>query len=498
MGKVTKIWNPSNFRRAYLYLKKNGLKNTWYAAVERTHDKNNDSYVYEALSKDDIEKQRKQAEKLKQESSVCFSVFVPAYETKREFLWALLASMQAQTYDAWELVIADASRSEIVSDTVAQFGEKYPKTAAKIRYIRLSGNQGIAANSNAALPKLTGAYTGLLDHDDVLTPDALYEMARAIRETQRAGKEAVLLYSDEDKMDGLGTRYYEPHKKLEFNYDLILSNNYICHFLVMQTDVMQRLQFRSLYDGAQDYDLILRGIDEVERLRGQGVLAEIVHVPKVLYHWRCHEGSTADNPASKMYAYEAGRKAVFDYCQRKGYPVFLHHARHLGFYRIAYERDIFRIRKDIGAIGGRVLYKNKIFAGAYQEDGSVLYEGLNSRFSGYMHRAVLCQNVDAVDVRCLRLRRELMPFLTDTVKETLGGSHPFWEAIKKAEPEGLSDTFIAASRTGMLSEQQLRDISLRLGTGIRAAGYRILWDPDISISLTELPRRHAWKKGKVR
>lgn len=481
MSKAAKIWNVSNLRRACLYLQKNGLKDTWYAASERMHDQKRESYTRKILSGEEIIQQQKQAEKLKQESSVCFSILVPAYETKPEYMEELLHSVAAQTYPGWELVLVDAGKTEGVRETVEGFLEQFPQYQNQVRYQKLAQNKGISENSNEALPLLRGNYTGLLDHDDTLSPNALYEMAQAIRNTGQDGGEAMLLYSDEDKMNEDGSRYYEPHFKEEFNYDLILSNNYICHFFVLQTQVLRELKFRSLYDGAQDYDLILRVMELAEKKRNQGKPAEIVHVADILYHWRCHTGSTADNPASKMYAYEAGRKAVADYCNTKGWKVSVHHEKHLGFYRLEYEREIFRVRPDIGAIGGKILKKGKIVSGAYRADATVLYEGLDGHFSGYMHRAVLKQDVAALDIRCILLRSELQPLLVKTLQEELGGRHLLTQKSAAAENfrEGnFSEVVLAAWKTGSLTEEQIRRISLALGGKLREAGYLMLWDPD--------------------
>lgn len=481
MSKAAKIWNVSNLRKARLYLQKNGLKDTWYAAAERIHDQKRERYTRKILSGEEIIRQQKQAEKLKQESSVCFSILVPAYETKPEYMEELLHSVAAQTYPEWELVLVDAGKTEGVRETVERFLQQFPQYRNQIRYQKLAQNKGISENSNEALPLLRGNYTGLLDHDDTLSPDALYEMARAIRHTGEDGREAVLLYSDEDKMNEDGSRYYEPHFKEEFNYDLILSNNYICHFLVVQTQLLQELKFCSLYDGAQDYDLILRVMEKIEKKRRQGQEAEIVHVADILYHWRCHSGSTADNPASKMYAYEAGRKAVADYCNRKGWKVFVHHEKHLGFYRLEYEREIFRVRPDIGAVGGKILKKGKIVSGAYRIDATVLFEGLDGHFSGYMHRAVLKQDVAALDIRCMLLRSELHPLLAETLQEELGGKHLLTK--KSAETAcfrdgNFSEVVLAAWKMGSLTDEQIRRISLALGEKLRKAGYLVLWDPE--------------------
>ena len=156
-----------------------------------------------------------------------------------------------------------------------------------------------------------------------------------------------MIYSDEDKWSG-GEDYYDPAIKEDFNLDYLLSNNYICHFLAMETGLMKGLGLRKDYDGAQDYDLILRGVQEL--LQTPGGEGKIVHVSRVLYHWRCHRGSTAENPQSKLYAYEAGRAALQDYADRAGYRAEAVHLKHLGFYRLQYHGSIFDSRADLGAV----------------------------------------------------------------------------------------------------------------------------------------------------
>lgn len=152
-----------------------------------------------------------------------FSILVPTYRTPENYLREMIDSVLAQTYGSFELILADASGDESVKQVVDTYEDK------RIRYIRLAENKGISGNTNEALKHATGLYTGLLDHDDLLTPDALYENAMAIAEARSRGIRPQLLYSDEDKCDENGENYFCPHKKEEFNLDLILSNNYICH-----------------------------------------------------------------------------------------------------------------------------------------------------------------------------------------------------------------------------------------------------------------------------
>ncbi len=337
-----------------------------------------------------------------------FSILVPAYETKAEHLREMVESVLRQSYDNLELIIADASRSGQVREIVETYKD------IRIRYLSLEENGGISENTGHALKAAAGDYIGLLDHDDVLTPDALYEMASAIHEKEKEGNTPWLLYSDEDKGNGELTEFYEPHFKPELNVDLLLSNNYICHFMVMKRELMQELGFRTAYDGAQDYDLVLRAVGKLlygaegDRKTQMAGRKAVVHVPKVLYHWRCHDLSTAENPESKRYAYEAGKRALEDFLRARGWQGTVSHMKHLGFYRIDYDRNMFGQREEVGVVAGRLLDSRKrICGGAFDKKGRILYAGLHKNFSGYMHRAVLKQEVYAADIRRMRVRKEL-------------------------------------------------------------------------------------------
>lgn len=481
MGKISKIVNVGNVRRTVNYIKKNGVSEGFYAALERIGQKRQDSYAYKPLTEEQLKEERLQAEQLHKELPLTLSILVPAYETKESYLRELIESVRNQTWKWFELVIADASAGDAVKRVADTYADE------RIVYVRLPENQGISGNSSAGLAAVTGEYTGLLDHDDVLTANALFEMAEKINEERKRGRNPLFLYSDEDKTDAAGVQFYDPHFKPDFNYDLLLTNNYICHFLVIRTEKLKKTGFRQLYDGAQDYDLVLRLFKRSSlcpQNTGKAQDAEsIVHVPKVLYHWRCHEQSTAENPQSKLYAYEAGRKAAADYCADVGLKVRMRHEKHLGFFRVEYEGGFFSQRKDVGAVGGKVLRRGRIAGGAYRaEDGGVLYGGLLRQFSGYMQRAVLQQNVDALDIRFLRIRKEAAPLLQDTFLQECGkelseeqlaflqgeldeaGSAGQAEFLRQLKKEGFNDAMLQA-------------VSLTFGEKLREAGYRLLYDP---------------------
>ena len=267
-----------------------------------------------------LKKQR--AEKLDYEP--CISIIVPTYKTPEKFLKEMIDSVRNQSYENWELCIGDGSVTE---DTVKNVVESYQKKDKRIKMLCLSENLGIAGNTNAALSIATGDYIALLDHDDILAPDALYEVVKWMNEHYK--DETDVIYTDEDKVSFDLKDYFEPHFKSDYNLDLIRSNNYICHLFVARKSIVDQVGgFRKEYDGSQDYDFILRCIEQSKHVE---------HVPKVLYHWRCHPGSTAANQESKMYCYEAGKRAIEDHLKRMGEDdcqVVM--TEHLGFYHVIY------------------------------------------------------------------------------------------------------------------------------------------------------------------
>lgn len=256
------------------------------------------------------------------EDAPLVSIIVPAYCTPALFFRQMTDSVIAQSYENWELCIADGSGKDKteLEDLVenAYAGEK------RIRYRLLEENLGISGNSNAALAMASGDIIALLDHDDVLAPEALYEIVKAYKENPGA----EIVYTDEDKVDMELVTHYQPHFKPDFNLDYLRTNNYICHLFTVRKETAETAGgFRKEYDGAQDYDFILRCTE---------VAAEIVHIPKILYYWRMHPGSVAGNPESKAYAYEAGRRAVESHLNRLSIEAQVEHAGHWGLYRTRY------------------------------------------------------------------------------------------------------------------------------------------------------------------
>ena len=345
--------------------------------------------------------------------------------------------------------------SDIVKDTVGRYQD------TRIRYVRLEGNDCIAENTNRAIAYATGDYYGLLDHDDLLTADALYEMALAVQE-----RRPLLAYSDEDKCDESGKHFYDPHFKLDFNLDLFLTNNYVCHVMVVGSDTLKKIGIRREYDGSQDYDIILRVVGslllkEKENKEAEPVEKAIVHVPKVLYHWRCHENSTADNPQSKMYAYEAGKKALVDFASRMGWKVDVRHNKHLGFYRIEYGDSVLTHRPDLAAVGGFVARHGRVASGTYK--------GQPLLYAGYMNRMDLYQNTDLLDIRNLALNKAYQG-----VYEEVTGQ-PYVSTFY-AEEQELPQWMQDLERTAK-GEERLMELGAKLCRRLTADGARLLLDP---------------------
>lgn len=438
-------------------MKRNGVKKAVGMAYERLTARYDVDYSYLPPGREELERQRKAVF----QKMPLISIAVPAYETKEEFLEALIDSVTAQSYENWELILADASKSSGVRTCAERKKRSLPeKLAEKIKYHALSKNEGISGNSNRAIALASGEYIGLLDHDDLLTPDALYGMVQAINAlAERENKKAKLLYSDEDKCDETGRNFYEANIKSGFNFDFLLSNNYICHFLLLEAELLKSLGFRAAYDGAQDYDLILRAAD---RISGE----EIVHVERVLYHWRCHALSTAGNSASKSYAYEAGKRAVQDFLDGKGYCGKVLDTEHVGFYRIAYEPDLLSVRKDVAAVGGSVLNReNKITSGILTPDGNCPFEGFYSFFSGPANVAAVSRDAYGLDARTMVLRREDIPLFEKIIKM------PYMEKIEERDK----------AYCNRLDERIWKQRSMELCAVLRERGLRLLWDPQIRV-----------------
>lgn len=318
--KVLKKVSPYSIKKGILYLRHYGPKEFWVKLTERFQADDVDYeqwYENHKALPEELEKQKN--EKWKRKPLI--SIVVPVYNTPQVFLRQMIESVQNQSYSEWELCIGNASPE---NKEMKKILEEYKKDA-RIKEVEIPENKGISQNTNRAMEIASGEWIGLLDHDDLLAPNALYEIAKAVNEHP----DAEVIYTDEDKVTTDLKEHFQPHLKPDFNLDLLRSNNYICHFFVASRDLIKRVGgFRPEFNGAQDYDLILRCTEQAK---------QIVHIPKILYHWRVHKASTADNPASKMYAFDAGKRAIEEHlvrCRTKG---TVQHTKDLGFYRVKYE-----------------------------------------------------------------------------------------------------------------------------------------------------------------
>lgn len=458
--KIVNRLNKQNIERGIHYLKRNGLYHTFYKAMERLNrdgeeEDYSDLFISTLPTQEELEQQRES------NFTHCYkiSILVPAYETNLGFLKQMLESVIHQTYDNWELCIADGSQGDQVKNTVMGMIGRFGDITGcnRIKYQKLEKNRGISENTNAALAMATGEYIGLLDHDDLLVPSALYEVMMALeaglyRDGNVYQNRISAIYSDEDKIDAAGENYFDCHKKPDYDIDLLRSNNYICHFFVVRAELAEHAGgFLSEYNGAQDHDFIFRCVENL-------LPHEVYHIPQVLYHWRAHESSTADNPESKIYAYEAGKRAIEDHLKRMGLEAEVLYTRHLGFFRVKYmvrdarvcliskeawdvmkKEDIDGIkedyimiladnlkpltkdweaelashleRKEVGAVGGKVYDKYfRIESAGYSrnEEGRLVanFRCMNGHYSGYLHRASLQQQVDGVALDCMMIKKK--------------------------------------------------------------------------------------------
>ncbi len=266
------------------------------------------------------EEERKKQEMYRPPRDILFSLAVPLYNTPEEYLREMIESVRAQTYARWELCLVDASDGEGLRERVME----YSQGDERIRYQRLEENQGIAENTNAALDMAQGDYIGLMDHDDILHPAALYQVLCVIMQ-----KGADFIYTDELTFEGTTDRVQSIHLKPDFKPEGFRYTNYICHFTVFSKELLERAgRFRAEFDGAQDYDLFLR----MTECAGQ-----ICHIPQVLYYWRLHVASTASGAAAKPYIVESGRRALAEQMDRLGIPADVRAMEEYGsFYKVQY------------------------------------------------------------------------------------------------------------------------------------------------------------------
>ncbi len=305
--KIKDLMNMETVHVAMDFWKENGLKALILKSRHKLQGIDNDYdygewYQLTKPDEEELETQKKEVFDYRPK----LSIVIPAYKTPERYLKEMLQSIKDQTYQNWEVCVADGSPRGESSERVLK---KFAEQDKRFKYVILGENKGISGNTNAAMDMATGDFIVLADHDDTIPPHALYECVKAIN----MDPEYDVIYSDEDKLDMDGKALFDPHFKPDFNPDLLTSVNYICHLFVVNRDLVDAVGgFRQEFDGAQDYDFIFRCTEAARK---------IYHIPKVLYHWRCHQNSTASNPESKMYAFEAGSRAIKAHFQRCNIPV---------------------------------------------------------------------------------------------------------------------------------------------------------------------------------
>lgn len=244
------------------------------------------------------------------------SIVIPVYNTPRQYFKELFDSILKQSYENWELCLADGGSDAEFIDYLRTF----ESDKVKIKY--LDKNLGIAGNTNEAIYLATGDYIAFCDHDDCLTADALLEIVKVINMDDFPD----FIYSDEDKMSMDSSSYFQPNHKSDFNIRLLEVGNYLNHISVIKKDFLYNIGLlNTVFDGSQDYDLVLRVAENTNK---------ISHIKKILYHWRCHENSVADNPASKSYAFDNAIKALRAHFDRIGEDVEITKSEMIGSYKI--------------------------------------------------------------------------------------------------------------------------------------------------------------------
>ena len=420
--KLLALFHWETVEVAWEYFQKHGLRALFKKSVHKIQNIQDDYdynewYKKVRITDEELAKQRESAADFAMQPT--FSIVIPVYATPEKFLRRMLDSIREQTYPTFEVCLVDATPYAKIQHDPAQGRTpqevlaEYAAADSRFRYETLTENLGIAENTNAAIRMATGDFIVLADHDDELEPQALYECVREIN----AHPDVQVLYSDEDKVDFEDIYYFEPHFKTDFNPDLLRSVNYICHLFVARRSLLdaiaetaadgRKIYERSAYDGAQDYDLILRATEKAQAMeqarlasfanasdgnavtgpqrssvvastkagvddqtaatevdaepkesaqpalaaalnpldqellrQGRFTSSNIIHIPMVLYHWRAHQASTAQHPEAKLYAFEAGARAVYDHCKRIGLPVKkVEQGITYGFYHPIYENQ---------------------------------------------------------------------------------------------------------------------------------------------------------------
>ena len=293
--------NAKNIKKAITYVKRNGVS-------KLVHRLRYGSYIAQSDYQTWLFAQRVTKKNLETQSKTKFayspkiSILVATFNTKEEYLKEMIDTVVNQSYSNWELCIADGSTNDFVEKYVH---EHYSNYGDKIKFQKLDQNYGISGNTNKAFEMATGDYITVYDHDDTLELDCFYEIVKALQEYRYD-----VLYTDEDKFDDSTKMYNDPNLKPDFSEDLLRSHNYITHLFIVNKKLVDEVgYYNTEFDGSQDYDYIFRCVEKANA---------VYHIPRILYHWRMHPESTAQNPKSKTYCYDAGKRAIEAHYKRVG------------------------------------------------------------------------------------------------------------------------------------------------------------------------------------
>lgn len=299
-GKISEFMTNQPIRRTARFIKNNPQR-IYNNVLAKFREPKDDYTIWRennSPSVADYDKQRN----VKFDYKPLISISIPLYNTPMDFFEPLIKSIMNQTYSNFELCLADGSDD----DRLGQYISKNYPNDNRINYIHLDKNLGIAGNTNKALEMATGEYVMLTDHDDLLEISALYEIVKVLNDDSSID----IIYTDEDLVDASGMIFSNYRFKPDFNLEMLRHLNYICHIFFVRKTIMDEVGgFREEYDGAQDFDMILRCVEKTDK---------IYHIPKVLYHWRAHEDSTAGNADSKQYAIDASVNALKAHYNRVG------------------------------------------------------------------------------------------------------------------------------------------------------------------------------------
>lgn len=411
------------------------------AAVRATARKGRISYSYEEPQEDILLMQQTVSERLREGEAPSqvlgssfflqkdarpplFSIFMAVREPDPRLFRATLTSVLEQTYGQYELYILDRGVSDQVRDVIAWYRED------RLHYLDFTDGSTLAASFNRAVQQAGGDYVVRLQCGDQLTKDALFEFALAVMQT-----DAELLYADEDRCDAKGKHFTDPFFKPDFSIDYLYSTDYLSRVLAVRRPLFLALRFREDYECAPLYDLVLRAPK-----------SGIHHIPRVLCH-ALHRG----NPSAEVL--DARKRALADYFHCRRVRATVHPEAATGLMEIEYLPDVFTARRMVGVVGGKVLdEKHRIIGGMQDERGKILFEGWDEAEDGPRLIARTVQNAWAVDVRCMRIRKEL---------------YSLYEEIFGCSYDGHV----------MYRGKDLGALSRQFCSRVREMGYTIIWNP---------------------